>query len=204
MPKLLLGRPPQQNPPFLSKWNSIKIFDKECLLWSLGIGISVAACVALIWRNCDLDSLPLGSPSWMEFAIVVMVLSVGHETLHMLGFPRFGFDSNTVIGVWPEAGSPYVQYLSPMSRNQFLIAAMFPFLALTILPFMLASYGIGSVEHLSWISVLNSVGAGSDILIVGKLLWMVPNNASVLENGDLLYWGEQSTTAILPDDSTCV
>jgi hypothetical protein len=152
------------------------------------MGTVVAAAVALIWSFCNRDSLPLGSPSWTALTIVFLLLCLGHEGLHLLGFPNAGFDRHTVIGLWAEFGSPYVQYLSPMVRTRFVFTALLPFLVLTILPFPLASIFPESVAYLSWVSVLNSVGAGSDILVAAKLLSMVPRDALVIESGELMYW----------------
>jgi hypothetical protein len=187
MPKLRVGCPLQRNLPSQG-WDSIEVFDQRRIIWSLGIGGFLGLCVALAWYEFDAASLPLGSPSLIEFVLVVTVLVIGHEGLHLLGFPHAGLDSNTLIGIWPQLGSPYVQYLSPMARNQFLLSVLLPFLILTILPFILVAGGIGSVGYLSWISVLNSVGAGSDLFIFVKMLSVVPVNASVMENGDRMYW----------------
>lgn len=192
MPILHIGPPLQAHLPTNANWNSFKIFDQRRLVWSLGVGISAGICVALIWTNFYPSSLPFGSPSWTEIATAVMILAIGHEAMHLLGFPRAGLDSRSVIGIWTETGSPFVQHLSPMSRNQFLLSAVLPFVALTMLPFILVPSGIGSLAYLSWISVLNSIGAGSDIFIIAKVLSTVPRDASVIESGDLMYWADSS------------
>lgn len=187
MPKLRIGCPLQGDLPDVG-WNSLAIFDQRRLMWSLVVGIALAVCVALAWYEFDSSSLPLGSPSFIEFVSVVATLVIGHEALHLFGFPNVGLGSNTVIGIWPQTGSPYVQYLSPMARNQFLFSLLLPFLILTVVPFTLVACGIGSVGYLSWVSVLNSVGAGSDIFIFVRMLSVVPATASVMESGDRMYW----------------
>jgi hypothetical protein len=188
MPKLRIGSPPQS--PFLgdATWNSIVVLERRPLLWSLCIGIGLAVGIALAWRLVAPGSLPFGAPTWIDIAVVTMTLALGHEALHLLGFPNAGLDANTVVGVWPELGSPYVQYLSPMARNRFLFAVLLPFLALTVLPFLLVLKWDGQIAVFSWISVLNCVGAGSDIFIFVKMLALVPDTAFVLESGHRLYW----------------
>jgi hypothetical protein len=196
MPKLRIGHPLQTS--CSQNCQTIKIFDQRRLLLSIGLGAVVALCFAIAWRNCSGESLPLGSPSWLEFGVVLVTLSLGHEALHLVGFPRRGLDSNTVIGLWLEFGSPYVQYLSPMSRNQFLLATILPFAVLSILPVVFAANDIGSVAYLSWISVLNCVGAGSDLLVFAKTLAIVPANAWVLENGESMLWGHNDDIESAP------
>lgn len=190
MPKLRIGCPLQGDFSDAA-WHSMTIFDPRRLAWSIGIGGILAGSFALAWYRFDAGSLPFGSPSFLEIFSFVAVLVILHEASHLLGFPNTGFDSNTVIGIWPKIASPYVQYVSPMARNQFLLVLLLPVLTLSILPFLLVASGIGSVGHLSWFSVLNCIGAGSDIVIYGKVLSVVPPNTSVMESDGKLYWAPQ-------------
>lgn len=188
MPKIRIGSPLQNHEINNNNWNSIEIFDRRRLLWSIGTGLILASITSFIFLQLNPASLPLGRPTWTEFAIFFIILSIGHETLHLLAFPRFGFDANTVAGIWVEFGSPYVQYLLPMQRNKFILACAMPFIVLTLAPLILVAGGFGLTENLSWMAVLNSIGAGSDILILIKLLSTVPSNAWVLENGEKMHW----------------
>lgn len=187
MPKLHIGRP-LKGYVCNSSWSSMDIFDHRKLFNSLLVGSFLAGCIALAWTVLDASSLPLGSPTGADMLLVFAVLLFAHEGLHLLGFPNAGLNSHTVIGIWPQIGAPYVQYLSPMSRRQFIVALLLPVVILSLLPLIMVAVGTGAVAHLSWISVLNCIGAGSDILIVGKLLSIVPANASVMESDGKLYW----------------
>lgn len=188
MPTIRIGDPIEGSVPVGAE-RSMKTMDQRSLLHSVGVGLVLAAGIALMWWQFIPHSLPLGSPSLFALGVVMLALSVGHEALHMLGFPRFGLDANTVIGFWPRIGSPYVQHLAPMTRNRFLLAVVLPFLALTILPFALAANGIGPVAYLSWISVANCFGAASDIYIFTKVATAVPRKAWVVDSGKSLHWG---------------
>ena len=176
----------------------MEIFDVHRLALSALIGGGIALCFALLWHLASSASLPLGSPSAMETLSFVAALVLCHEASHLLGFPRAGLDSNTVIGIWPKIASPYVQYCSPMSRNRFMVACALPVLTLSIFPLVLVSIGVGSVACLSWLSVLNCVGAGSDLFVCYILLTVVPADALVLESDGKIYWtksaGIQSNT----------
>lgn len=191
MPKFHIGRPLRCPLPVNAGWNEIKTLDQGRLAWSVCVGICVALIVAVIWRIYSTESLPLGSPSWSQILFSLIILSLGHEAIHLLGFPNLGMSAETVVGVWPEAGSPYVQHLSPMSRNRFLIVSILPFLVLSILPLALAFNGAGPINLLSWLSVLNCVGAGSDLLIFHKVIRAVPTKAHVIEAEAALYWQKQ-------------
>ncbi|HBI69746.1 MAG TPA: hypothetical protein DDZ22_12245 [Massilia sp.] len=104
----------------------------------------------------------------------------------MLALPRFGLDSKTIVGIWPEMASLYVQYMSPMSQNRFLVVSMLPLFILSVLPFSLAYNNIGLVDQLSWVSVLNYLGAGSDVSIFIRILLTIRSNSRIIESEELL------------------
>jgi hypothetical protein len=189
MPKLHIGHPLEGDISCTAGRPFMKTFDQRRLLLALGLGICTSLLIASIWMMHYPKSLPLGSPSWIEFTLTLFTLAIGHEALHLLGFPKFGFDSKTIIGFWPEFGSPYVQYLSPMQRNRFLLSTILPFLVLTLLPLFLLTGSSKLTAYLSWISVLNSVGAGSDLLIFMKVAMQVPKDSYIMESHDSVYWG---------------
>lgn len=188
MPKLRFGRPLQSSLTEDNNWNRIDLFDKNAIFSSLMIGIGAAVCIGFIWVSLFPHSLPLGSPTTLQIAAALAVLIIGHEVFHLLGFPCFGLSSDTTIGIWVELGSPYVQHNSFMVRNRFLFVAGLPFLVLSIIPILMQLFGIGEANIWSWISVLNCIGAGSDIYIIFKVISTVPSQAQVIEDGVAFYW----------------
>lgn len=198
MAQLRLGCPLKGN-FFEFPWNSITVFDLRRIALSTCIGLILGACAAALCYYVDSKSLPLGLPSSLEVLCVMIALIIGHETLHLAGFPRLGFDKNTVIGIWPEMASPYVQYISPMRRNRFIFATLLPLLTLSLVPVILLSVGSKGTEYLNWIAVLNCIGAGSDIFIAYSVLRVVPKNALVLESDSKLYWTPFQSTDNLID-----
>jgi hypothetical protein len=191
MPKFRFGRPLQSSLTKNAVWNRIELFDRKAVLYSLMIGLGAAVCIAFIWLCLVPHSLPLGSPSALQIGAALAALIIGHEVLHLLGFPRFGLSSDTTIGIWVELGSPYVQHHSLMIRNRFLFVAALPFAALSILPIPMQLLGIGAANYWSWVSVLNCIGAGSDIYIIFKTISTVPRKARVIEDGEALYWQQR-------------
>lgn len=188
MTRMRIGSPLKIHEKIYEKWGSVVVFESDRLVLSLGIGLILALIFGFILLTSNPASLPLGTPSWLEIFIFISILTIGHELLHLLGFPRLGLDSNSVAGIWWECGSPYVQHVLPMQRNRFILACAIPFTVLTLIPLILVLNNFGSVEYLSWISVLNCIGAGSDLFIILKLFLSVPNNAWVLENGQSIQW----------------
>lgn len=193
MPKLRIGCPLGGNFSDLA-WTSMTVFDVRRLVFSLIVGGVLAALTAVAWRAVDPTSIPLGSASGAEVLWVGAILIVAHEAAHLLGFPGGGLNSKTIIGIWPKIGSPYVQYTAPMSRNRFILVLALPFLILSILPLTLVSVGLQSNEYISWISVINCLGAGSDLFILYKMLTVVPTEASVMESDGKVYWTQQLST----------
>lgn len=192
MPKFHIGHPLVVESSFIMGWAFMKTLDQRRILLSTGVGIFISLLVAAIWLIRYPNSLPLGSPTWMEFSLALLILTLGHEALHLLGFPRFGLDSNAVIGIWPEFGSPYVQYLLPMRRNRFLFVTILPFLVLTVCPFFFSTKIPGLIEYSGWISVLNGIGVGSDIFIFFNVASQVPRNSFVMESHNAIYWNTPS------------
>lgn len=187
MPKLRIGCPLAAN--FSDRaWINMTVFDARGLSYSLLVGGILAVLLAIVWRAIDTTSLPLGKPSGMEVFCVTTILIILHEALHFLFFPGAGLNTNSVIGVWIKIASPYVQYLSPMSRNRFMIVLVMPFLIISIFPLFLLSFGIGQNSYMSWISVINCLGAGSDIFIFCMMFATVPSGAVVVESDGKMFW----------------
>jgi len=196
MPKIYIGKPQRHQSCFGEEWKSLTTLDQFQLILSTCTGIGAAACLALTWKIFFVNSLPLGSPTWNEIIISSIILIVGHEAIHLLGFPDYGLSYKTVIGIWPEAGSPYVQYTAPMSRNRFLFVLLLPFLILSVFPILFSCNHVRIIDQLSWISVLNCIGAGSDILIFIRIIYTVPPKSNVIESESSLLWQEKTIKAI--------
>jgi hypothetical protein len=187
MPKLRIGRPLTGNFSDLA-WNSMEVFDARRLCYSVLVGGALAVVFAVIWRVLDTASLPLGRPSSAEIFCVTAILIIFHEALHFVFFPGAGLNANSVIGVWCKVASPYVQYLSPMRRNRFMLVLVMPFLILSVLPLFLLSFGIGQNTYIGWISVLNCLGAGSDLFIFAMMFASIPSHSQVLESDGKVFW----------------
>lgn len=170
------------------KWDRFKAFDMASILRSIFTGLFIAGVIAAVWLIAFTGALPIGTPSWMDMLLAVAVTLFVHELFHLIGFPKMGLDGSARIGIWPELCAPYVQYLLPVSRNRFIFAAGLPFLMISIIPLFFTINNTLPIEYLSWISVINCVGTGSDIFILMKLLRTVPRNALVIESGEDIYW----------------
>jgi hypothetical protein len=190
MPHFILGPPPKNEMVDNARWHRVEDYGSSGrqMLVALSVGVVVALCIGLIWRALDPNALPLGQPSLADFFIVIAIAIVGHEGLHLLGFPGAGFTRHSVCGIWPGAGSAFVQHLQPMTRTRFLIATLLPFLVISILPISIQALGFSVGNVVAWTSTLNAVGCGADILAAALLFKTVPKQARILESSHILYW----------------
>jgi Putative zincin peptidase len=190
LPRLIIGAPLNNQIAQGPSWKRLDGWGASAshMTKALGFGLLMGFCVAVTWRLLDTNTLPIGVPTAFEFIVVLLVLTVVHEALHLLGFPGFGFDGHSACGVWPKGGSPFAQYLRPVSRNRFIFFTATPFVVLSLMPLVVKALGYPVSHLIAWTSVINSVGAGSDLLACALLLKDVPKNAEVIESDMGLYW----------------
>jgi hypothetical protein len=190
MPLFVLGQPPVNQQVDSPGWIRLAGYGASVpqMLGSIGVGLALAIGVALVWRAVDSNSLPLGQPSLLDVLLFTSMLMFGHEALHLMGFPGAGLSRNSVCGIWPQAGSPFVLHLQPMTRDRFLVALTLPFLVISLCPLALRALGYPIGNFFAWASTLNSVGAGADILAFALLLRTAPRRAEILESDHALYW----------------
>ncbi len=183
-----LGAPPPTLEENAAEWHHLSVFGERPFFISVGLGISIAGIFALLWTLALPGSLPLGSPSFPELIAALLILVVGHESCHLAGFPKLGFDGNAVAGIWVERGSPYALYRLPLKRNRFLWVLLLPFLVISFGPLLIAFFGGSPPPLLQWCSVLNAFGAASDMYVFFTLIRHVPSDGVVIENGNNMSW----------------
>jgi Putative zincin peptidase len=98
----------------------------------------------------------------------VLVSTVGHELCHLLAMPHRLFEKNTLLGVWRATpmwkSTLYVSVGGRLTRAQFVWISVFPFLVLTIIPFLLLVFS-NSPPSLFWggVAALNGYGSAIDL-----------------------------------------
>ena len=119
--------------------------------------------------------------------LLALLIAV-HEALHALAHPSFGLSRRSVIGFWPSRLLFYAHYEDCLSRNRLIFIFLLPTLVLSFLPLLLATTLDIRSGWLLFISCLNALLAGVDILGVLLLIVQVPASATVQNEGYKTYW----------------
>ena len=128
-------------------------------------------------------------PTFLATAVLGLAgLIAVHELLHALAYPKFGFTSDVLIGIWPTKLLFYAVSLGIVNRTRMLIVYLLPLVVLSVLP-LLICLGLGvSSNFLAIISVVNGMLASGDVAIVGLILWQIPANAEMKNKGWPTWW----------------
>ena len=100
--------------------------------------------------------------------MALLIGTIGHELCHLLAMPQRIFDKNTVLGVWHMTpawkSTLYVSVGGRLTRAQFVWISVFPFLVLTVLPFVLLIFS-RHPPSLFWggVAALNGYGSAIDL-----------------------------------------
>jgi hypothetical protein len=197
--QLHLG-PPPNSPDFAPEqdgWTALREPSPTMLNFIAGpVGIAAAALVALGWSQTptavqfhvsgnSLTSIPVISASVLLGFIALVAV---HEMVHALGYPRCGWTPATIIGLWPTHMLFYAAYLDHLGRNRLLLVYVLPFLVISLLPLIVcASLKINSPPLMA-ISVINALFCGGDFTCFALILWQVPSNAQVRNQGWATWW----------------
>jgi hypothetical protein len=159
-------------------------------LRAIGIGLALAALLAVAWRVLVPDGLPLEArPALSSVVLVFLLATVVHEFFHLIAFPGLGI-RHGMVGVWPQMGALYVQYLLPVTRKRFIAATLAPTLAICMAPTVLGLSGVAVPAFIQWATVLNAVAVGGDLLAVAVLLRKTTAASLVLDSNHALFHRE--------------
>lgn len=190
---IVVGKPPSNTLiDSESGWSRLPGYGDSMpvTLRAIGIGLVVAAALALAWRLLVPDGLALEArPARLSIVLAFLIPTIGHELCHLLLFPRLGF-TNTTVGLWPKMGALYVQYMQPVTRSRFIVATLSPTILICLVPLLLGIGGVAVPPYLQWASVLNGVAGGADTLAVALLLRHASATALVLDSNHALFQRE--------------
>src|SRR5690606_15266257 len=108
-----------------------------------------------------------------------------HELLHAVCYPDRGLSARTVLIVWPRRLLFAVYYDGCMTRRQWLVMRLAPFVILTLVPagllvlshWVFMSYSLDIL--LQVLMVVNGIGSGADVVAVLLVLKQVPGPATI-------------------------
>lgn len=165
-------------------------------LLALPVAIFMGALFWILWQQV-ISFTPMVIPAAYSslFAAATLasipLLIMVHELLHAAAHPGYGLQSATVIGAWPKMMLFYAHYSGPLTRNRFLLVFAMPFLCISVLPLVIASFGWLPQTFgipAAWFSIWNALFACGDALGFFLILAQVPRNAIVQNKGWRSYW----------------
>jgi hypothetical protein len=155
----------------------------------LALPLGVAACVAVgaLWflltpvRDLPFDSL---GALLATFVVIVPV----HELIHAAVHPRGGGSDDSILGFWPSRLLFYAHYAGELSRTRFIAILLMPTLVISFVPLVACAITGCPSGLLAFISAFNALLACGDIFGVGLLLFQVPSDARVRNQGWKTFW----------------
>ncbi|WP_201315135.1 DUF3267 domain-containing protein [Dyella sp. EPa41] len=173
------GMPPAVNCTFKEKNILVRNYQKLHvigLLWGLILSLALFAGWRTLWDNSVIFGT-FDQPPEIFIPLLISIIFL-HEIVHVMTHPKFGLSSQSIIGILPKSFMAYSAYLGEQSRNRIIVSALAPFVALTIIPFLLSSlFSRETAPYLAGLSILNGMGSAGDLIILHRILRHTPGNA---------------------------
>ena len=155
----------------------------------------MAGVLALVWSliipsGASSDSISVTiSVAGLLVAVAALTGFIAlHEILHALPAMIAGSSDDVVVGFWPRYLTPYMAYTGVLSRQAQLISGVTPFVALTLLPFVVALALPAAAWWMVGLSVLNALGSAADLIMLVILMYQVPRTAVIRSQGIATWW----------------
>lgn len=94
------------------------------------------------------------------------------------------------MGFWPSKGLFYAHYHGELTRNRFVAILLMPFIVISLMPIPVAALAQSTSWWAVFICAFNALLACVDILGAGMILFQIPANAVVRNQGWRTYWKE--------------
>jgi hypothetical protein len=156
-------------------------------LFALPLGIAVCVAVGALWfLLTPLRELSFNSPGTL-LATFVMIIPI-HELIHVAVHPRSGGSDDSILGFWPSRLLFYAHYVGELSGARFIAILLMPFLIISFVPLLACAFTGYTSGLLAFGSAVNALCACGDIFAVGLLLFQIPSNARVRNQGWKTFW----------------
>lgn len=109
-----------------------------------------------------------------------------HEVIHLVLIPNFTKSKSTFISVRLWGGFVYTEEV--IKKRRYLIITILPFIILSfVVPLLMNIIGINPMIILT-LSIINSAGSSVDVLSLILLLFQVPKDSSIKNNGKKTFY----------------
>lgn len=152
--------------------------------------INIFLCIFFMeWINKDLLTIinsivyegKLAFTIKFMYIVYIYMYILLHEVIHLVFIPNFTKSKSTFISVKLWGGFVYTEEV--IKKNRYLIITIIPFIMLSfVVPFLMNIVGINPIIILT-LAIVNAAGASVDVLSFVLLLFQVPKNSSIKNNG---------------------
>jgi hypothetical protein len=155
--------------------------------FAVPLGIIACVIVGALWcfltplRNASFDSLG-------TLFIALIALMPIHELIHAAVHPGSGMSDDSILGFWPSRLLLYAHYVRELSRTRFIVILLMPLLVISFVPLLACALTGRSSVLLAFTSIVNALGACGDIFAIGLLLFQVPSDARIRNQGYRTFW----------------
>jgi hypothetical protein len=156
-------------------------------LLALPVGIVAGVAVGALWfLLTPLRTVSFDSPGMMLGACVVLVPI--HELIHAAVHPGAGASDDSILGFWPSRLLFYAHFGGELSRSRFITILLMPLLIISFVPLVICAITGHTSGLLAFSSTLNALFACCDLFAVGLLLFQIPSDARVRNQGYNTFW----------------
>jgi hypothetical protein len=187
--KFRIGEMPSSPSPGPGDYHPVREPDAKTFEVIATSGFAVLIVVASAAWHLSVDVQWGDGFAWriVQIGFVAAVLVPVHELSHAVCYPNSPGE-DVVIGFSRRLGMFYAGFNGEISRTRSTVVYLFPFLVLSILPFLVAlSFDFDS-EWLALFSIINAGFSGADLYSAALVISQVPRGASVRNSGWNTYW----------------
>ena len=179
-----------------ASWRSLRELTPWVMQF-LAFPLGVVACVAVaaLWLILTpFRAVSLDSPGTALIAFVIAIPV--HELIHAAFHPCSGRSASSILGFWPSRLVFYAHYAGELSRSRFITLLLMPLLIVSFVPLIACAIASLSPVLLVLMSILNAFCACGDIFAIGLLLFQVPPDATLRNQGWRTFWKIRDTKTI--------
>ena len=133
----------------------------------------------------------INASSWeftirFDYPVYLFLFIILHEFLHLVCIPNFYKSQKTFWGLRPWGG--FVFTTEELSKSRFLIVTIVPFITLSIImPVILGLFGLLN-SFMLFLVFLNAISSSVDMLNFFTVLFQVPRDGRIINNGFESYY----------------
>jgi hypothetical protein len=181
---------PSPDPPGWGRIASPSSSRAHAAAWITGLAALAALLTVVIgasWLRPPPPgtALPDEATPWLAIAATLVLALPTHEFVHAVFYPGGALSAKITFFVWPRHLRLGVYYQGSVSREQWLVARLAPFVLLALIP---AGLLAATAQHprplvvetvLSLLILVNSLGSGGDLMSAAWVYLNIPRGSTL-------------------------